>query len=112
MGSEVIEAFLSRFSEDFKAQMTNPIFTGGTQMPKEKWLEPDAGLYQSRWRSRKLILSRSSWRREGDARGQEVCHQASLCKMKADYVKHIGRGRRAYLSVRLGRRCELGQSDM
>ncbi|KAI4942654.1 hypothetical protein J4E91_009823 [Alternaria rosae] len=40
---DLIEAFLSRFTQDFKAQMTNPVFADGTKTPKEKWFEPDAG---------------------------------------------------------------------
>ncbi|KAI4695190.1 uncharacterized protein J4E84_001815 [Alternaria hordeiaustralica] len=40
---ELIETFLSRFPEDFRAQMTNPVFADGSKTPKERWFEPDAG---------------------------------------------------------------------
>ncbi|KAH6870436.1 hypothetical protein BKA58DRAFT_385071 [Alternaria rosae] len=40
---DLIEAFLSRLPQDFKAQMTNLVFADGTKTPKEKWFEPDAG---------------------------------------------------------------------
>ncbi|KAL1792502.1 hypothetical protein ACET3X_009009 [Alternaria dauci] len=38
---ELIQAFLSRFPEEYRAKMTNSVFADGTKTPKEKWYEPD-----------------------------------------------------------------------
>ncbi|KAG9185569.1 hypothetical protein G6011_06900 [Alternaria panax] len=38
---ELIEAFLSRLPENFRAQMMDSVFTDGTKTPKKQWYEPD-----------------------------------------------------------------------